>query len=144
MLMKSLRRLGLDLVVLPPSSSSVCVPLVFKVAHAPEHHETLRKEYEALIHLFRTCNKTSFFSIPKPVAFHYSQDNFLLSAEPKLRSPGNMRNTHLQPVPMKSSFFDALQNDNLVLTSPKTSYTSLWEKGMTPGGNRQGFPFPLL
>ena len=38
-------------------------PLAFKIVHAPEHHETLRKEYEALIHLYRTCNKTSFSAL---------------------------------------------------------------------------------
>ena len=59
-------------------------PLAFNIAHAPDH-ETLKKEYQALVHLYSTCNKT--FRIPKPVAFHNSQYNILLAAGPKLKGP---------------------------------------------------------
>lgn len=87
-------------------------PVAFKIAHVLEHHETLRREYEALTYLYG--NSTSFFRIPKPFAFHYSQDNILLAAQPTLRSPPNTRTVYRQPAPVDRSFFDVLQNDNPV------------------------------
>jgi hypothetical protein len=90
-------------------------PLAFKIAHFPEQHDTLKKEYEALRYLYAVCNTDSFFRIPKPLAFHDFEHKVLLanpsSTVLQLRGP---RIAHGRPAPINASFFDALGNKNPV------------------------------
>jgi hypothetical protein len=99
--------------------------LAFKVAHTHKSYDTLKKEYEAIGHLYATCNTDSFFRIPKPLVF-YDTDHEILLATPSspvsLRSP---RIEHRRPTVINASFFNILCNENPVYAMDRVFASSV-------------------
>ncbi|KAA8913029.1 hypothetical protein FN846DRAFT_931516 [Sphaerosporella brunnea] len=89
-------------------------PLAFKIVHARENREILKKEYEALSYLYAACNTDSFFRVPKPLAFYDAEQEVLLATTHRPFLSRNSRIAHCPPAPISASFFEVLGNSDPV------------------------------